>query len=357
MGETYKRWRLPQLWEMVAADDEADAHVHLATLRRQQTALETQRDRLRILRDQLAEGWPPEKSEAATVFVQRLNDMIRAMSQTAIGAADVRTNLSLIVDAMHEARTQLDSLMQEFQKTASFPDPRARQHARTVLDERARRVLIAADEAVVEPTGGLDVALPTYQRIDLQAEIPPPLVAPGGPGVGRPAAGGGGSGLGPLRFDPPEPIVGPSQDGTVVLTGGSSDAVGRGPAVVLPGVVDGTQSLGSAGSAFGPGRVPGAVPVMRPGVQGENGAANGGQLRGVIGGSSGEARANRAPLTSPIGRAGGHRDTSSEGYADRRSSSQGRGEAWSVPSGVAPVIEPPEVRRHESGPGVLGIDR
>ena len=76
MAESYRRWRLPQLWEMVAGDSAEDAHLHLATLRRQQTALETQRDRLRALRDQLAEGWPPGRSEAATVFVQQVNAML-----------------------------------------------------------------------------------------------------------------------------------------------------------------------------------------------------------------------------------------------------------------------------------------
>src|SRR5699024_10593862 len=124
MADSYRRWRLPELWEMVAADDAANAHLHLATLRRQQPAPETHRDRLRVLRDQLTEAWPPEKSEAATAFVDKLNDMIDAMTGTASGAGEVRSNLVHVVNAIEESRSKLATLLAEYGKASAVADPR-----------------------------------------------------------------------------------------------------------------------------------------------------------------------------------------------------------------------------------------
>ncbi len=363
MGETYRRWRLPELWQMIAADDAADAHLHLTTLRRQQTALETQRDRLRTLRDQLTEAWPPEKSEAATVFVQQINDMIRAMALTANGAAAVRTNLSLIIDAIDRARAELAPLVDQYRQAASVPDQRVGQHARKLLDERARRVLMATDAAVVEPAAALEVALPAYQRISLQTEIPASPVITAGPGAGGgSAARSAFTGFPPPRFDPPAPTPGLTPDEEVHLATGRVDEAGRSPITATSGPVDGTRAAG--GSLLGPGRVLGADPIRRP--VGLNGPATGGapQTRGVIGGAPAGARAGTTGVHGmaagprPVGGTGIARDASAENAASRRRANpDDQAESWSVPQGVAPVIEAPVTRPHDPGPGVIGIDR
>ncbi|MEV6928585.1 hypothetical protein AB0M46_29415 [Dactylosporangium sp. NPDC051485] len=57
---------------------------------------------------------------------------------------------------------------------------------------------------------------------------------------------------------------------------------------------------------------------------------------------------------------GGYRDRSFEDYAARRRSKRGDGdgdEVWPVEEGVAPVLDATAERRHDPGPGVLGIDR
>jgi hypothetical protein len=368
MTESYRRWRLPQLWEMVAADNVDDAHLHLATLRRQQTVLETQRDRLRVLRDQLAEAWPPEKSEAAKAFLQRINDMIRAMSLTASGAADVRTNLNLIIDSILQARTNLAPLVEEYQRTVKVPDQRVGEHARKMLDERARRILVATDAAVVEPSAGLQVFLPAYKRISLQAEVPgPPVTAAGssskgsvGGGLGRSA----GHGFPSPRFDPPEPTVEAAPDGMVQLAGAGLDGTGHVLTSSVPGVVDGSRP--ASVPLFGPGRVLGATPLSGPGVPHGGGSASGVPMRGLVGGAAGGVTpggraggttAARGPVVHPASRAGPYRDSSFEEYANRRRTVQGMDESWSAPQGVSPVIEPPDSRPHDPGPGVFGIDR
>lgn len=277
MAETYRRWRLPELWQMIAADTPANTHLHLTTLRRQQTALETQRDRLRTLRDQLIQAWPPEKSEAASAFIQRINDMIRAMSLTASGAAEVRSRVSLIVEALDWARAELTPLVEQHQRTADLPDKRVAEHARKLLDERARRILMTADAAVVDPAAALDVQLPAYERFSMQTSVATPVSGSGSSGggsTGRNSGRHGTSGFSAPRFDPPEPVM-DLPNAEFGLAAGNPDAV---PAAVLP-AADTTGPIGGSvdRSVLGPGRVLGStVPpagAARPGSAAANSSA------------------------------------------------------------------------------------
>ncbi|MDG6109757.1 hypothetical protein Daura_09075 [Dactylosporangium aurantiacum] len=389
MAESYRRWRLPELWEMVSADDATDAHLHLATLRRQQTALEAQRDRLRVLRDQLAEAWPPSKSEAATAFVQRLNDMIDAFSATARGAAEVRGGLQLVSDAINDAREQLAPLVARYAKAQAAPDPRVGRQAQRLLDEEARRILMAADVTVHDASFKFAVALPDYARISTQAYIPPVnngTTATGGAG----ADGGGGknasarlSELPPPRFDPPPPRTEDIND-DVELAGRQVD-VGAGSQ--RPGDLQAVQagdvpSVGYQPPIGGVGRVLGGGPVIGITENGAEGMARGvgaGTTRGIPGSVIGGA-----PMTSPAGsaharplpgqlgsarptsatgrpasRAGGYQDRSFDEYvARRRGPGDEHAEQWTVQRGVTPLLEAqPPAHDHDPGPGVIGLDR
>jgi hypothetical protein len=362
MTETYRRWRLPQLWEMLAADDAADAHLHLATLRRQQTALETQRDRLRTLRDQLAEAWPPEKSEASTAFIQRVNDMIRAMSETANGAAEVRNRVNLVVEALSQARTELAPLVEQYQRTADLPDHRVAEQSRKLLDERARRILMASDAAVLEPAAAMDVQLPVYARFSMQSTVTSPVS--GSNSSGNSGGGAGTQGAGSLaapRFSPPDPAIDPPDAGF-----GLAADVHAAPAVV-PAATDATGLIGGPvdRSVLGPGRVLGGTArpnaVARPGSTAVNGNVG---THGVIGGASSTGRpaistsGAGATAARGTGGVGGYRDRSFDEYAKRRRAPRETDdESWSVPQGVPPLIDTPPTRAHDPGPGIIGIDR
>src|SRR5689334_9147015 len=69
MGQTYASYNLPQLWQMVAGENSDAGHSHVATLDRLRAALDQHCNNLRARRDQLVEGWPPERSAAAAAFV------------------------------------------------------------------------------------------------------------------------------------------------------------------------------------------------------------------------------------------------------------------------------------------------
>ena len=346
----YRRWRLPQLWQMLAADHPADAHLHLATLLRQQTALETQRDRLRTLRDQLAEGWPPGRSEAAMAFIQQINDMIDAIALTARGAGELRANLVHVTDAIAHARAEMEPLAADYERASAAADPRVTANAQRLLDDRARRILVTADATVAEALGKLNVPLPSYSRFSWDRREETSSTTPATTSSGGVIARGGSSVRTVLpspRFDPPAPMIELDRTGR---TGLEQDGFGL---TGLPRAVD-------------PG---GAAPgVHANGVQpgGRSAAASGGLvLHGPAG--LGEDPASAVSRTVPAHSTGrpfigsppaGRLNPAAEG-ARRRAPHEAQAETWSVREGVAPVITPPAAahRDHDPGPGVLGIDR
>ena len=385
MGESYRRWRLPQLWEMVAADDAADAHLHLATLRRQQTALETQRDRLRVLRDRLAEGWPPDRSGAATAFLQRVKDMIEAMTHTALGAAELRTNVSHIVAAIAEVRDELAPLVEKYEAAASHPDPRVGRQIQKSLDDLARQIFVRSDKVVAEATASLAVSLPNYVAIRDRVELEAASSGQVSGGSPRTAVGGGSVGSIGSRdlarltapiFEPPTPVIGEEIDeGFSLAVDGSLEPSAR-LSVSYPEPTT-SGSYGARDVAAISNGVIGA-PIGAP-VQSDVRTSN---MRGPVIGSPpvgapatsragiGGARLGRGQGGSPVGgptirsagssinAVSGYRDHSFEEYVARRRLELDDGEGqWLAPQGVTPLIEAPKERPHDVGPGVLGIDR
>ncbi|MEV0560038.1 hypothetical protein [Dactylosporangium sp. NPDC050588] len=378
MAESYQRWRLPQLWEMLTADDPEHAHLHLATLRRQQTALETQRDRLRLLRDHLAEGWPPERSGAALAFQQRVNDMIEAMTQAAIGAAEVRTNLAHIVAALGDARTDLAPLVAKYESAVPHPDPRIVRQVQKSLDERAREVFMGTDKVVAEATARLAVTLPTYgvirDRVQLESAVPAQV-----PGSDPRTPRGGDRGFVASRvsgrpaspaFEPPAPIRHDDIDEGFDLAVDRRvepqiSAVGGSPLDSSASGGFGTRAVSaiSNGVIGGPVIVPGQSELRAPNVRGpmvgmpQTGASV--MPRTGVGGAPMSRGAPGGPaVRSGTSASGGYRDRSFEEYATRRQASHADPDGqWVAPEGVAPMIEAPKDRPHDPGPGVLGIDR
>jgi hypothetical protein len=64
-----------------------------------------------------------------------------------------------------------------------------------------------------------------------------------------------------------------------------------------------------------------------------------------------------APMA--MGPTGGWRDRQYEEYVKRRKHplTADPDNPWAVAEGIPPVVEPPPERRHDVGPGVIGIDR
>lgn len=390
MREDYRRWRLPQLWEMVADESINDASVHLMNLRRQQIALEVQRDRLRLLRDELIVGWPPEKSGAAAVFVQRVDDMIRALDGTARGAGDLRMRVNQVVGIVNEARDEIESLVVQYQNAAKAADLRVGRHTQKLLDERARAIFVAVDEALSPILPSLRLELPTYKPFTVSGVIESPTPSVPGGGEASDVKGRNGSGLASSRFDPPLPAAVDEPDAFGLASGGPVDVgvqgVGQPPMQSLAGSEPGWPRLGGPAS-------PPVIGVTMPGISRQvnpvriaetgEGLVRGATAAGhpvssvvppriaTAGSGSGTVLRGRPAVTPhpglmgssairPAGSSAEYRDRSYEEYVARRREPVqhwDEGDGWSVQEGVPPVLDAAPDRPHEPGPGVLGLDR
>ena len=189
---TYEAHRLPQLWTMVEADDGSAAAYHLNTWERQITLLSEQSKRLKDLRADLVERWPPEQSDASFAFVSRVTEMINAMDQTVDDSVRVRTGLKQVADALESARKQLAPLLAQYDDKAAawrslthgaFPelpvsllsgasiipgvDDYVMQAHQRKLDERGREIMRAADKIVTEAQVPLSEPMVDYGRINI----------------------------------------------------------------------------------------------------------------------------------------------------------------------------------------------
>ncbi|GAA2352912.1 hypothetical protein [Dactylosporangium salmoneum] len=399
MGENYQAYRLPELWKMVADEDPEAGFTHVNALNRLRVALEHQRDNLRVQRDRLAEGWSPDRSEAAAAFIRQLNAMIDAMTFSAAAAARVCTGVDEVYAVLREARRQLEPVLAQYSKRAEGQGLVNPSQGNRALDQRGRDILVAADARVAAAAPLIAAAVPRYQRMRGSEED---LTAtdPAGAGTSSGSSGSGGARTSSVLpspvFDPPPGtnLVGDDSGGG--LGGGPRDGhdglvlTGSSPGPPGPGGDPGGNLGGDAGGPYGSGPVrtaPGQNSLAYPGVVGPGGVIDRPLPTGSVGGRSGQiggapviggtpARtgvahpARRQPVVRPAtsaepveargtGAPGGYRDHTFEAYAQRRRSKRGNDdELWSVEEGVSPVLEATtEPDRHSPGPGVLGIDR
>lgn len=415
----YNPYRVPELWTMVAPETGTAAANHLNMWERQQTVLAQQSARLKHLRDELEKKWPPTKSAAAGVFIDRITDMIQAMDQAVLASGQIRERLRNVTEALESARTAVRPLVavyndkaaawREFNQRAlpwlpktltpggpvvPVPSPLLEQPVlrayQQELDVKARNVLADADKTVVAASTEM-AHLPNYDRFSGDGTPLLPPTSPSGNANSPIAAHIGSSGaalipVAPLRFDPPAPLPddGPILAGTTPIE----------PAVPSPGVPSG--SPGSVPPPPPTDRMPWMPPipsggyssrtasgqvVLHPGgviggpvpVQGRgNGSRSTPGVAGGVGAFAPGTRVNRVtPLTGvdrasrsgePPGRVlgtSGWRDAQFEEYVKRRREPHKTDpdDPWAVEEGVPPVLDAPPERQHDAGPGVIGLDR
>ena len=419
MSDDYGNWRLPQLWMMVAGETERNAAHHLQTLKRQQEALLAQHRRLGELRADLATKWPPDKSTAAAMFIDRLKGLTYAIEATAHGIGQIQENLRHITDALHQARTALKPLMEKYyDESAAWKAVNAKQfpmlpaqlsagvatlpgldnlvlrYYQHVLDEEARTIMRATDQTVVEATARM-TGLPEYRRFDRTSDPEPERLDGIGSSVDYqfPALAAGTGRLSPPLFAPPLPVppdVGPllagaespistnreslRADGSAVDALGMSDpnGVSGGSASIPRGRFSTRTPSGQA--TMRPGGVIGGMPVasVQHGDVHNPGLLPPAGLSGAAGRDVTRARQGSQPRPASLGHefhrvhpfgqlaVEGWRDRSFEDYAERRRhrNQERIDDPWNVEEGVTPLFDAPKIEtRHDPGPGVIGLDR
>ncbi|GGM32642.1 hypothetical protein ACFFX1_05115 [Dactylosporangium sucinum] len=414
MTGPYDRWRLPELYAMVANESDAAAVAHLQAWEQQHHLLVTQKQRLESLIAELENYWSPTRSEASLAFIDRLKQMVRTIDLASISAARIWGGLGHIADALNDTKRDLGELRAQyddptaaakaFNKRAlpQLPENLApsqsvipgldklmtREHQER-LDEKARAIMVSADQRVAEATETMGT-MPELGRIDEGLRLNP----------GEPTSTASQSGS-PYRyvptptFEPPQP----TSIGQPILAEGPSVASGPPTTPHIEPVQvplnDGPNITSSFVVLPGSSRTPVESQAFRTGVLGEppgQAAMRGTPAKtaaspsalpypGVIGGGAPPpagaqarhrgVRDGSAVLRPPRireerseggGRSadGGWFDRSFAQYAERRQDRQqsDQGTMWDVEEGVPPILEAPHLpAAHDPGPGVIGIDR
>jgi len=380
---------LPAMWNSAQAADTQMAWQQVAAWQRTYELLQHHERRLRLCREELTFAWPPERSPAATAFVEYIDGLVVAIERAKGDAAANHRALVGVLSSLSEAKTDMAKLKAEWDKHAAedanmaaiLPnDLFASENWQEALNEKGRvrmakndQEVFEATQKMVELTGPFD-GRETEPRDPFDVESGQPARQSAGPGVGQ---ANGGSAIGMM----PHPVVSVSDvdrgfglSGSVatlplnspVQAAGSASSASGGSLVAthLPPIGNISSPSGSLtrppASGVGPkrggvasnptGRVAfgGQLPVAAaPGSRPSRGSAptKVKPVGGVIEGGAGTRGVNGMPFGAG-GRPGSGVDVAHEPVLTLQ---------WEVPQGVPPVINPEQERPFELGPGVIGL--
>ncbi|BCY14968.1 hypothetical protein [Actinoplanes sp. L3-i22] len=112
-GTDWAQKSVPQMWSMLAAHD-GTAHKNLlVTWRQSADLLIDHLSRVKRYRDNLAEAWPPDKSQAAAKYMDRLDDLIGHLSSTYHATVENHRALGIATSALVGARLKLESIYRQ----------------------------------------------------------------------------------------------------------------------------------------------------------------------------------------------------------------------------------------------------
>ncbi|HKS98216.1 MAG TPA: hypothetical protein VJT31_01700 [Rugosimonospora sp.] len=383
---TWSSFTVPEIWSMLAYED-ATLSVDQATAwNRTYDLLASHAQNLQTLRDNLAERWPPERNEAAAVFLEYLDNLIDSVHPASFASSSNAVVLSDLLDTLEGAKEKLAPLHDQWQAAAASgtPDPKLQAD----LNTQAATIMSSTDVAVYQH-GQRFVVPPEYEPPVPQYETWTPFQPQPGPSaqpIRWPIKTGTHDVQSERRADqtPSEPgdrgrrsstgsiDLASTTSNTPTLSGRRQIArtpdpkrvAPRTPSLITtpsgralrPGGIIGDdvppKSLRTNMKSFGSGIGHGAqdAPETRANQpQNHEGSAS------RAGASSGEvARESRAGYSGFGGLPGGAASSSSR----RRDRQDDHYVDWPVTTGVPPVLEHnPKFDNHEPGPGVIGIDR
>jgi hypothetical protein len=302
------------------------------------------------------------------------------------------TALGNVVDELRKAKEQLQPIYEEYRQKNDDWTPGWWDHAEDELDEKARKVMIASEQAIAPHAE--KIAAPEPYRFEAGAKFTDDhTFVPGDtPGESKGSGEGHGGDQSSVPHDPPPALPGheayvpagsePGSSGGVGLAGVPISMLPPSPPASAP-VVPTSQNPGltppvfmpgpgwtSGGSPLPGGRLPSGPLAPFGGGKGSampSGAVIGGPARGA---PPGAGRKSVTPSWLPEepgagGRPSGTGTNAMIGSGATGSRGGGRGDKngkhfdpdnpWATAEGVDPVIEPSRrEHRHDPGPGVIG---
>jgi hypothetical protein len=379
---------VPAIWAMVGPEREWVSREQTSAWLRTSEMLAAHQSNLQLLRDRVAQYWSPESSAASRALIKQLDSLIHSVTAAAEAARTNATAVSLLTDALMEAKARVEPLHDAWGAAATDAE-RAR------LNKQAWVVMSEADSRVIEhgsllqvPSGYVPPSIEEGTQPPQSGQgriasatrpaIVPPLSDTPTRGAGPSTSSRSSSAPAPSHVDPDNP----SQRATSpVLAGGGTppagQAAGSGNGVTDPPTPrhllapPSEQALSVRGVISSPPAVTGEALGMRGGFGGIGEPERIGRpsVESVIGGRpSGAARAGQTATsgaTEPmqgglIGGGLGVGGSRSPGTQQRRYPAE---EEWEVPTGVEPVIElglgpePDPKIAFDPGPNVIGLRR
>lgn len=396
------QYSLQQQWDMVQPQDHRYVYSHVTAWEKMAGLCDAMAKALRDAAARIAERWPPDRSQAAHAFHERLSILATAFDQSAQKSRVNRTLLWPLQLDNASYRGDIGALINEWKAThdrvlariryshptrasgafkteddylafTNQPNQKERTDAaigpvpnnwKQLLDSRARGIASNYERSVSQYKGGFEVTTPVqptlpvpdqtttkryhggggYDSNFLKSLVLPPHQIPY-PDTSTDTSGDD-DGSDPI-LDSTIPGGYPGYPGEWTpqpLPGGSGPLVptAGGGYAMAPGGVIGAPAARAVGSAMMP--MTGAGAPARPAAAG-GGAGRSGYVAppgGMIGGRPGGGGAGGAV---PAARGGGGRQADDE-------------DAYIVPSGGPGVLVPQDdPEDHRPGPGVIGIDR
>lgn len=358
----WTRYDVPALASFLTEDDTVSWH-QVTAWQHTFELLSEQSVRLAQARAELADAWPPEKSEAASTFISFVDELTSSMNETSEIALTNRTALIGVLSALAEAREAIDGLHARWQAYTEMDRMAAlsRVHAapsqappnwRATLNAQAHRKMTETDQIVFENSNRMlapdvfQVTATFYQitpikvhsyswtpnrKLSSGSRISSPVIpAPGGssPGGSTQSPGGNTSPGGGSTLPPGEspPVTTPPHK-----PDDSSDSGLPG----WPTRVRDAVGIAAVSAAMGAKRITKTTSVTAPSSEPTSDAMESippGELIGTPG--QVPHKDQRTNKHKPL-----HRTT------------------WYVSRGISPVITPDPHSTHDPGPGVVGIDR
>lgn len=386
MGDrTWAAANVPTMWISAQAADTQMAWEQVGAWARTHELLLHHELRLRALQGELSAVWPPERSPAATAFVEHMNGLLIRVAQARSDAAKNRDALKLLLESLASAKKDIAPLKAKWDKFEAEDANRSQNLTNPMphsggltwqqdLNAEARTRMTRSDREVFEATQSM-VVLSTWT--DSRTDPETFSRFPSTESVGKDEQGfhsqyepsGSGELTGSMA-----PQLGPQLAGAATINPASSSSVPS-TGALSPNGVDSTFGRSPQALAAVP-AIPPSMGTIGPSIGGP-GLRSLGAGMGYRSSSSPSTGAAAVPLgvggqragmrVSPVGGVISPGSTGITGVPPMRSVGAPRAEEgarvplptlqWEVARGGAPVIEPPADPPFELGPGVIGIDR
>lgn len=113
-GVNWRHYDVSQLWDLVKNHHTDNHWRQVAAWRKTYELTWTHLSRLKQYRVSLTESWPPEKSEAASLYVAHLDKLIENVQQTYDTAQANYTIFSTATTAISQTREKLRKLYEKY---------------------------------------------------------------------------------------------------------------------------------------------------------------------------------------------------------------------------------------------------